>query len=136
MTGAFARWVAGYTEKRQHERWQRTQRHAAYTDYLREVDRTMLLASVKMTPKTKDQMLVAITPMAEVISTISILGPEAVIRRADALRTQVATTISEKRKSEGFEAARVEYVVAVREALGIDPETDETVMRSTSGATK
>jgi hypothetical protein len=136
LTGAFARWVAGYTEKRQHERWQRTQRHTAYTDYLREVDRTMLLVSVDMTPKEKDQMLLAITPIAEVISTISILGPEAVIRRADALRTQVATTISGKKKSEGFDAARVEYVVAVREALGIDAETDETRTRTISGATK
>lgn len=129
LTGVFALWTAWLSERRQHERWKRTERLAAYVDYLRHVDQTMLAILTNQTPKTHTQILGALQPIVDAIANVVILGPESVIDAADALRMEVATSIPLGKASPDFARARSAYVIAVRTAIGIDPEAEQAKNR-------
>ena len=123
VSGLFVLLVGILDNKRQHERWQRENRLTAYVDYLQRVDHQVFETNTGVpAPRGTGAIVKILSPLVDIISRLSLLGPESAVDAARALRDEVALSINLKKESPGFLAARANYIVTTRTALGITTE--------------
>ena len=116
LIGLFGAWVQS---RREHARWLREKRYEGHLAFLRLTDRHTTNAQLGRGPKTKDDVKEAIEEINEVVSAISLIGPETLLAEARRLRAAAADFIATGKEPEMYPEIRAAYVVVSRNAIGV-----------------
>jgi hypothetical protein len=118
LIGLFGAWVQS---RREHKRWLLQKRYDAYEAYLSQIDKHALDSRGNAGPKTLKEMKVAIHPVSEAVTAISLLGPEYLIYNASKLRDVFADFLAAGKEPPEFKDTRSSFIVAARRATLVSP---------------
>jgi hypothetical protein len=117
-----AAWVGARLQARQEQdRWLREKRYNAYEAYLAQIDKHALDSRNGVGPRTQKEMKVAIHPVSEAVTSISLLGPEYMIDAASTLRDSFAAFLGAGIEPPEFRNTRSAFVAAARRATLVSP---------------
>jgi hypothetical protein len=133
VAAIFARRLATREARREHDRWLRNERLAAYTEFLAVMDRYRVLLTDSKHGKVTMREFVTVTTGA--VAPIQLLGPDLAKMMAEALHKELGAVLTDpKHPFDGYRAARKTFIqVAADSAHTTDRKWTAEVNRAKSG---